>query len=112
MMAPMSSTIASASRKSLSWGATRRPSRAITPTAIRDVRRHGNAPTVAPAPAGVERDVDERRHHHAADRGNHRQRGLARVPELAFDELAFDLEADDEEEHRHEPVVHPLPQRE
>ena len=30
--------------------------------------------------------------------------------ELALDQLALDLEPDDEEEHRHEPVVHPTPE--
>ena len=74
----------------------------------RDVGGHGNAPTVAPSSAGVERDVDERGHRHPTERGDHRQRRLARFRELALDELALDLEPDDEEEHRHQTVVHPL----
>ena len=78
----------------------------------RDVGRHRNAPTVAPSSTGIERDIDERGHRHPTERGNHRQRRLARFPELALDELAFDLEAHDEEEHRHQTVVHPLPKRE
>ena len=43
----------------------------------------------------------------AAMRG---QRGLARVTQLAVDELALDLEPDDEEEDGHQPVVDPLVQ--
>ena len=110
MIAPMSSTIASASRKSLSWGATRRAEEAEHAHRDRDVGGHRNAPAVAPSSAGGERDVDERGHRHPAERGNHRQRGLARLPELALDELALDLEPDHEEEHGHQAVVHPLPE--
>ena len=61
----------------------------------------------APGPPALNADVDERRHGHPTDRGDGGECGLARVAELALHELAFDLEADDEEEHRHEPVVHP-----
>ena len=44
--------------------------------------------------------------------GDRRERGAARLSELTFDELTLDLEPDDEEEQRHQPVVDPLPQRE
>ncbi len=37
-------------------------------------------------------------------------RAFRRVVELSLDQLAFDLEPDDEEEDRHEPVVHPVPE--
>ena len=78
----------------------------------RDVGCHRNAPAAAPSSAGGERDVDERRHHHPTERGDHRQRGRTRFPELALDELALDLEAHHEEEDGHQAVVHPLPEGE
>jgi hypothetical protein len=40
-----------------------------------------------------------------------RQHRLARPRQLAGEQLALDLEADDEEEHRHQPVVDPQQQR-
>ena len=39
-----------------------------------------------------------------------RQRGFAPVAQLADDELALDLQPDDEEEQRHQPVVDPVPE--
>ena len=64
-----------------------------------------------PAPPSVERDVDDRRHDHAADRRDDRQHRLARLGQLADDDLALDLEPDDEEEERHQPVVDPVLER-
>ena len=61
--------------------------------------------------AGVDPDVDERRHRHAAD-GRHRgQGGLAEGRQLSPQQLALDLEADQEEEDRHQAVVDPQQQR-
>ena len=62
--------------------------------------------------AGVERGEDERRHDHPAERRDAGQRGPARLAELAVDHLALDLEADDEEEEGHQPVVDPRTDRE
>ncbi len=59
----------------------------------------------------VDRREEDRRDGHAADRGDAGQRHVARVLELAFEELAFELEPDEEEEHRHQPVVDPQDQR-
>ena len=39
------------------------------------------------------------------------QRHLRRLRQLALDDLALDLEADQQEEHRHQPVVDPQQQR-
>ena len=61
--------------------------------------------------AGVDPDVDERRHRHAADGRHCRQRGLAEGRQLAPQQLALDLEADQEEEDRHQAVVDPQQQR-
>ena len=52
-----------------------------------------------------ERGVDARRHDHAAERGDGGQRGGAPVAQLARDQLALDLQAGEQEEQRHEPVV-------
>ena len=58
---------------------------------------------------GAERDqhVDQRRHGHAADGGQDRQGGPLRVAQVAGDELALELEPDDEEEDRQQPVRGP-----
>ena len=54
---------------------------------------------------GVEGEVDQCGHDHAAEGGHRRQGGLAAIAQLADGPLAFDLQADDEEEDRHQPVV-------
>ena len=104
----MSSTIASASRNSFASGRTRDPEQREHAERERDVGGHGHAPPVRALAAGVPRGVDERRHDHPAERGDRRQRGVSAIAELALDELALDLESDDEEEQRHEPVVDPV----
>ena len=111
MIAPMSSAIASATRNTFRPGGTRSPSSAITPMA--------KAMSVAigmPQPCGagssrVERQVDQRRNDHAADRREDRQHRLAANRQLADEELALDLEPDDEEEERHQQVVDPVHER-
>ena len=75
-----------------------------------DVGGHGDAPARGTVAAGVERGVDRGRHEHPADRGDRRQRGASRLAQLALDQFALDLQPDDEEEHRHQPVVDPLPE--
>ena len=60
-------------------------------------------------PAG-EREVDQRGSDHPADRGDDRRGEPATLAQLAHVELAADLEPDDEEEERHQPVVDPVPQ--
>ena len=71
----------------------------------------GIAHPASPSPAGVERDVDQRGHDHAADRGGDRQRRAARVAQVTGDELALELQPGDEEEDRQQPVGGPLGQR-
>ena len=56
-------------------------------------------------------DVDQRRHHHAADGRDRRQRRLPTRRQLAAQQLALDLQADQEEEDRHQAVVDPQQQR-
>ena len=54
----------------------------------------------------------QRRHEHAAERAPIiGQGGRARVAQLAVDQLALDLQPDDEEEHGHQPVVDPVDDR-
>jgi hypothetical protein len=50
---------------------------------------------------------NQRRHEHAADCCRQRQRSSACVAQLAAVDLVPNLEADDEEEDRHQPVVDP-----
>jgi hypothetical protein len=64
-------------------------------------------PCVAPIDGGI----DRRRHRHAADRSRHRQCHLRRPRQFALDQLALDLETDQQEEDRHQPVVDPQQQR-
>ena len=57
--------------------------------------------------APVDRHVDQRRHGHAAHRADHRQGDLRRLRQRALDDLALDLEPDQQEEERHQAVVDP-----
>ena len=75
------------------------------------VGRHRHAPAVRPGPRGDQPGVDQRRRGHAAERRRDRQRRGARAGEMADGELALDLEADDQEEDRQEPVVDPVQER-
>jgi hypothetical protein len=61
--------------------------------------------------ACVQRKVEKRGHHNAAEGADDRQRRLARRSELADEQFAFDLEADDEKENRHQSVIDPMQDR-
>lgn len=50
----------------------------------------------------------ERRQDHAAQGGKARQRGLLPTGQLADVELALDLQANEQEEHRHQAIVDPM----
>ena len=76
----------------------------------RDVRRGRDRPARRLRCARGDRQEDERGEHHAAEGGEDGQRRGAPVAQLAADELAFDLQADDEEEDRHQAVVDPVAQ--
>ena len=52
-------------------------------------------------------DIDQRRDRHARRRRQDRQAARLRGGELPLDPFALHLEPDDEEEHRHQPVVDP-----
>jgi hypothetical protein len=76
-----------------------------------DVGGHRDAPAVRGLTSRLEREVDRRRHHHAADRRHQRQHRLAGLPQLAEHQLALHLQADDEEEEHHQAVVDPVLER-
>jgi len=66
---------------------------------------------VFPRFAVLKRQVDRNRGNHATKRRCDGQCDLLGIAELADDELAFDLEADDEKEDRHQPIVDPMGER-
>ena len=55
----------------------------------------------------IDRDVDRRGDDHSPDGGRDRQRGARGVAQVAGDELALELQPDDEEEDRQQPVGGP-----
>ncbi len=71
---------------------------------------HRGAPAARTRATGVERQVDRDGHRHAANRRKHRDRQTAPLAQLAQIELALCLEANDEEEERHQPFVDPVAQ--
>ena len=78
------------------------------PERERGVRRHRRPPAASPCAAGIEREVDEHRRKHPAERCHHGDRQPLALAELTGVELALGLEPDDEEEERHQAVVHPV----
>ena len=101
--------MASAVRKTFSDAGTRLPSSDSTPSAKAMSVAVGIAqPRSACGIAGVDRDIDQRRNHHAAGGGDARQDAARPGRQLAVQHLALDLEADQQEEHRHQPVIDPV----
>ncbi len=72
-----------------------------------DVGGRGHGPA-RPGLRGRQQQVQRRRHHDAAQGGREGQGQLPRRRELTDQQLAFDLQADEQEEGRHQPVVHPV----
>ena len=81
------------------------------PDCERDVGCHRHAPTARARAGRVGGEVDERRCSHASDSREDGQQCLASFGEFADEDLALDLEADDEEEQRHERFVDPVQER-
>jgi hypothetical protein len=69
--------------------------------------RDGPAPEGASSGGQVDRDEEERGNQHASHGRQDRQRGTARVAEVAGDELALELQPGDEEEDGQQPVGGP-----
>ena len=75
-----------------------------------DVRRHRDAPAAECRQACIDRRIEGGRHEHAAERRADGQQHRRIRAQLPVEKLALDLEADDEEEHRHEAVIDPVQQ--
>jgi hypothetical protein len=60
---------------------------------------------------GIQRDVDQRRPDHAAHRAETGQRPVRPGGEPSVEELALDLQAHEQKEHRHQAVVDPMVDR-
>ena len=106
----MSSTIAIVRSRSFIPAETRERRSASTPTANAMSVAAGIAqPLASGVPAQMARKIaagsDD-----AAQRGEHRERRRAALAQLTESELALDLQADDEEEDRHQRVVDPVAQ--
>ena len=83
-----------------------------------DTQRKGDVGGGRDRPAGqcrlivaVDGDIDQRRNHHAAGGGDARQHAARPGRELAVQHLALDLQPDQQEEDRHQPVIDPQQQR-
>lgn len=80
------------------------------PESERDVSRHRDPPAVGALAASVEGGVAQGRYQHPSDGRRDREHGFPSVRELTDEELALDLQADGEEENRHEAIVDPVTQ--
>jgi hypothetical protein len=74
--------------------------------------RDGPAAQRVASCAGGDQEVEHRGRSHAPDCRGDGQRRPARVPQVTGDELALELQADDEEEDRQQAVRRPGGQRE
>ena len=77
----------------------------------RNVGGHRDAPASHGCGIARERDKDERRHRHAADRAYDRQCGLSQRRERSDLHLMLDLETHHEKEEGHQTIVHHMQQR-
>ena len=108
----MSSKMASAVTKTTSACGTR-PRRSVSTPMQKAMSVAMGMPHPGSArPARVEGGEDRGRHDHPPGCGDRGQERLAQRAELALDELTLDLHPDDEEEERHQAVVHEREQRE
>ncbi len=74
-----------------------------------DVGGGGNGPAAQRRRiAEIERDIDQSRRDHPAQRRDGGQGAPRPGRELALDEFALDLQSDDQEEQRHKPVIDPV----
>lgn len=71
----------------------------------RDVGRNRNRPATQLATVEVDRDVDDCRAEHRAERGGGRNRGSPPVAQRPEQQLTLALERDDVEEDRHQQVI-------
>ena len=80
------------------------------PERQRGVGGHRDPPALRGRAAQVEREVDRDRHAHPGDSSDHGQRQAPPLAQVSDIEFAPRLQAEHEEEERHEAAVHPLAQ--
>ncbi len=85
-----------------------RPDERERPEGERGVGRHRRSPAVGRRVTRVDHEIDRDGHGHPAEPGEQRQGEAPALAQLPQVELAARLEADDEEEERHQPVVQPV----
>ncbi len=90
-----------------SAGGTRLPSRVSAPTAKAMSVAIGTPQPLMEGRPWFSDGVDQGRDEHAAQRRGQRECGAPKLAQLPAVDLATDLEPDDEEEDRHQPVVDP-----
>ena len=76
----------------------------------RRVGGHCSSPAMPSRTAEIEGQVDGYRQSHAAKGCHQRDHHVAPLPQLTYREFALGLEPDDEEEERHQALVHPVTQ--
>ena len=109
--ARMSSTIVNAVRNTSRIGRTRAAQHAENAEREGGVGSDRDAPAAQSIPAEIEQHVCDRRHDCAPNRGRDWQCRLANMTQFAHENFSLDLEAEDEEEQRHQSVVNPVPKR-
>ncbi|MOA14411.1 hypothetical protein D3C78_1345120 [compost metagenome] len=78
----------------------------------RDVGRGRNGPAAQGLGAAqIDQHIDQRGHRHAAHGGDARQHDAADATQLAVHDLTLDLQAHQQEEHRHQAVIDPMQHR-
>ena len=106
--APRSSAMATVVRNSFSEVGARLPRSASTPIAKAMSVAAGIAqPRLSPAAAGGQSEIEQRRHRHPGRRGDDRQPPPLPGRQPPVDELALDLQPDQQEEQGHQAVVDP-----
>ena len=70
-----------------------------------DVGSHRDRPTSLAFLSILQCQIDQGWSHHPTDGSDDRQESLARIPQFTCDCFAFDFQADDEKEDRHEDIV-------
>jgi hypothetical protein len=87
-----------------------RPDQGQHPQRERQITRQGHDPAARGRAAGVEAQVQQRRHDHATKRGHRGDGRHLPVAQLAQLQLAADLQPHHQKEQRHQAVVDPLAQ--
>ena len=100
--------IANATMNNFSATGTRAPSNAMTASAKAMSVAIGTPKPDSVARPAIQREVDQRRGGHAADGRECRQQRVPQARQRTHVDAAFELEADHQEENRHQRVVDPV----